>query len=182
LASLLISAIALWSVALIRRGRFQWAIGQLMLLVAVILMVSYAVSGLGAHLFEMPAQVLWLFVASMMIGRKALCGMYGAALLALMQGAVAGIRNQGMAAGHAFGDAVIRSVMFLLIALMIDRSVAALREILKEAMARSAELELANAQLREEIDAREHAQAQLLHAQKRRPTPPTQCPMAVVSG
>lgn len=165
-ASLLISAIALWSVALIRRGRFQWAIRQLMVLVAVVLVVSYALSGLGAHLFEMPVQVLWLFVAGMMIGRKALWGMYGAVVLALMLGAGADIRNEGTAASHAFGDAVIRSVMFLLIALVIDRSVAALRESLREAMAHSAELELANAQLRDEIAARERAQAQLLHAQK----------------
>ncbi|WP_165967388.1 sensor histidine kinase [Luteimonas aestuarii] len=165
-ASLLISSIALWSVMLIRRGRFQWAIRQLMLLVAVILVVSYALTGLGAHVFEMPVQVLWLFVAGMMIGRKALWSMYGALVLALMLGAGADVRNEAMAPGHAFGDAVIRSVMFLLIALVIDRSVAALRESLKDAMARSAELEQANAQLLEEINAREQAQAQVLHAQK----------------
>ncbi|WP_202839339.1 sensor histidine kinase [Luteimonas saliphila] len=165
-ASLLISGIALWSVVLIRRGRFQWAIRQLMVLVAIILVVSYALSGLGAHMFEMPVQVLWLFVAGMMIGRKALWGMYGAVVLALMFGAGADVMNEVMQARHAFGDAVIRSVMFLLIALVIDRSVAALRESLEEAMAHGSELERANAQLRGEIGARERAQAQLLHAQK----------------
>ncbi|WP_187471066.1 sensor histidine kinase [Luteimonas viscosa] len=165
-ASLLISGIALWSVVLIRRGRFQWAIRQLMTLVAVILVGSYALSGLGAHMFEMPVQVLWLFVAGMMIGRKALWAMYGAIALALMLGAGADVRNDVMEASHAFGDAVIRCVMFLLIALVIDRSVAALRESLKEALAHGAGLEQANIRLRDEIGARERAQAQLLHAQK----------------
>jgi signal transduction histidine kinase len=165
-ASLLISAIALWPVVLIRRGRFQWAIRQLMVLVAVILVASYALSGLGAHIFEMPVQVMWLFIAGMMIGRKALWAMYGAIALALLLGAthdtVKGIEE----ARHTFGDAVIRCVMFLLIALVIDRSVAALRESLKEALAHGEELERANLQLREEIAARERAQALLLHAQK----------------
>lgn len=165
-ASLLISAIALWSVVLIRRGRFQWAIRQLMVLVAVILVASYALSGLGAHMFEMPVQVLWLFVAGMMIGRRALWAMYGAIALALLLGATHDVLTATEEARHAFGDAVIRCVMFLLIALVIDRSVAALRESLKEALAHGAELERANVQLREEIIARERAQVLLLHAQK----------------
>lgn len=165
-ASLLISGIALWSVVLIRRGRFQWAIRQLMALVAVILVSSYALGGLASHTFEMPIQVLWLFVAGMMIGRRALWAMYGAIALALMLGAGADFSAGRFPASHAFGDAAIRSVMFLLIALVIDRSVAALRESLKEAMARGVELEHANAQLKEQMGARERAQAQLLHAQK----------------
>src|SRR5690606_17088847 len=67
---------------------------------------------------------------------------------------------------HLLGDAVIRSIMFLTITLVIDRSVAALRESLGEALARGRALEQSNAQLQAEMAAREQAQARLLHAQK----------------
>src|SRR5690606_39086045 len=59
-----------------------------------------------------------------------------------------------------------RSIMFLMITLVIDRSVAALRESLDEAVVRGQQLEQANAQLQAEMLAREQAQAQLLQAQK----------------
>lgn len=165
-ASLVISAVALWSAWLIRRGRFQWAIRQLLVLVAVAFVLSYAINGLAAHVFEMPVQVLWLFVAGMMIGRRALWAMYAAMVLALLLGAGAEVRAGRSTPNLAFGDAVIRSVMFLLIALVVDRSVTALRESLKDAMTRGAELERANAQLQEQVAAHERAQAQLLQLQK----------------
>jgi signal transduction histidine kinase len=165
-ASLLISGIALWCVVLIRRGRFQSAIRRLMVVVVAVMSFSYAVNGVAAHIFEMPVHLLWLFVAGMMIGRKALWAMYAALVLVLLIGAGADVHAGRDPPSHAFGDAVVRAVMFLLIALVIDRSAATLRESLKDAMARSAELERTNAQLRTEMAARERAQAQLLHAQK----------------
>src|SRR5690606_41685477 len=51
--SLMISALALWSVVLIRRARFQHAIRQLMVVVAALTIVSHAASGLSVHMFEM---------------------------------------------------------------------------------------------------------------------------------
>lgn len=164
--SLVISALALWSVVLIRRARFQRAIRQLMFVVAALTIVSHAVNGMSVHVFQMPVQVLWLFIAGMMIGRSALWLMFGALVLALFLGAVGEARIEQEPADHLLGDAVIRSVMFLTIALVIDRSVAALRESLDEALARGRALELANAQLQAEMAAREQAQTRLLHAQK----------------
>ncbi len=164
--SLMISALALWSVAQIRRGMFQRAIRRLMVVVAALTIVSHAANGLSVHVFEMPVQLLWLFIAGMMIGRRALWLMFGALVLALGLGAVAEARLEHEPVDHLLGDAVIRSVMFLTIALVIDRSVAALRESLDEALARGRALERSNAQLQAEMAAREQAQARLLHAQK----------------
>lgn len=164
--SVLISALALWSVVLIRRHRFQRAIRRLMAVVALLTIVSHAVNGLSAHVFEMPIQLLWLFIAGLMIGRRALWAMFGALALALLLGAFAEARLQQSDVANYLGDAVIRSVMFLTVVLVIDRSVAALRESLDEAARHGALLEQANARLHSEMAAREEAQARLLHSQK----------------
>src|SRR5690606_29365819 len=98
--------------------------------------------------------------------RRALWLMFGALVLALGLGAMAEARIEQEPVHHLLGDAVIRSVMFATIALVVDRSVAALRESLDEALARGRALERSNAQLQAEMAAREQAQARLLHAQK----------------
>lgn len=165
-ASLAISGVALWCLRLARQGKFQSAIRKLMVVVAIITVASHAISGLAAHIFEMPIFVLWMFVAGIMIGRRALWLMYGALVLALMLGSAGDIRLNQLAPSHAYGDGVIRSVMFFLIALVIDRSVAALRESLDEATSRTLDLEWANARLHTEMVTRERVQEQLLHAQK----------------
>jgi signal transduction histidine kinase len=56
--------------------------------------------------------------------------------------------------------------MFLMIAVVMDRSSAALRESLKEANARGAALAESNRLLQEEMREREHTQERLIHAQK----------------
>ncbi|KLI97423.1 hypothetical protein WQ56_17095 [Luteimonas sp. FCS-9] len=166
LTSLAISAIALWSLALIRRGRFQWAIRQLMVVVALLMIAAYAGAGLMAQTFEQPIQVMWMFVAGMVIGRRALWAMYGALLVAMTLGALTDSRLTGEALGPSLADVGVRAVMFLLIAVVIDGIAAALRGSLDEANRHARALADANARLSDEIAARERAQAQLLHAQR----------------
>ncbi|WP_058833510.1 sensor histidine kinase [Luteimonas abyssi] len=166
IASALISALALWSVVLIRTGRFQIAIRQLMAVVGVVTVVSHGITGLSAHIFEMPVQVLWLFVAGLMIGRRALWAMYAALVASLAAGALAEVRLGLSTYPLAFGDALIRAIMFLLVALVVDRSVAALREALAETRSQAEASAAANVRLQEEMAARERAQAQVIHAQK----------------
>ncbi|HLV16334.1 MAG TPA: ATP-binding protein [Pseudomonas sp.] len=163
---LLLSAVALFSFMLVRRGRLQWAIRQLLVLVAAVLLVTYALKGMSPHVFELPLQVMWLFVAGMMIGRRALWAMYAVLAAALAVGAISEARMLGEALPHLLGDAVIRSVMFLVIAVVVDRTTRSLRESLNEANERGRKLEVANQRLEAEIVAREQAQDQLLHAQK----------------
>src|SRR5690554_4698983 len=164
--SLFLSAMALFCFALVRRGRFQWAIRLMLVLVAGVLLVTYASRGMSAHVFELPLQVMWLFVAGMMIGRRALWAMYAVLVAALAIGAVSEARMLDEPLSHLLGDAVIRSVMFLVIAVVVDRTTRSLRDSLSDAIARGRELEAANSRLEAEILARERAQEQLLHAQK----------------
>lgn len=166
ITSLLISAIAIWSLVLIRRGRFQWAIRQLMVVVAAMMLVSYASAGLLANTHEQPLQVMWLLVAGMMIGRRALWSMYGVLLLATTLGAIADAAPEGDTLDQVLADIVVRGVMFLLIAIVVDRTSAALRSSLVDATRQATALAVTNARLEEEIAARARVQDQLLHAQK----------------
>lgn len=166
LSSLAISGFAIWSLVLIRRGRFQWAIRQLLVVVAALMLVSYAAAGLLAQTFEQPVQVMWLFVAATMVGRPAMWGMYAALLAAMTLGALTDVERDAEPLGEALSDVGVRAVMFLLITVVIDRTAAALRGSLAEATRQAAALARANARLSEESAARERAQAQLLHAQK----------------
>lgn len=163
--SLSISAAALFSVILLRRGRYQWAIRQMLAVAAVLLLVGYASSGLTANTYEQPIQVMWLFAAGVMVGRRALWAMYAILAVALLLGAASEARMVGDAR-HLVGDAVIRAAMFLLVAMVVDRSSAALRSSLEDATRRGQELASLNQRLQEEIAERERTREQLLQAQK----------------
>ncbi len=164
--SLVISAVAVWSLLLIRRGRFQWAIRQLLVVVAGMMLVSYAMAGLMSHTFEQPIQVMWLLVAGMMIGRGALWAMYGVLVVAMVAGGYTDAGRTGEPLVPTFADVGVRSVMFLLITIVVDRRSSALRSSLAEATRQATALAKANTRLSEEMAARERAQTQLLHAQK----------------
>jgi hypothetical protein len=84
--SLALSALAIFSFVLIRRGRLQWAVRQLIAVVAVVVMLSYPGNGFTANWFEHPVQVTWLVIAGLMIGRKALWMTYGWSVLAFAIG------------------------------------------------------------------------------------------------
>lgn len=167
--SLALSGLAIFSFVLIRRGRLQWAVRQLMAVVALIVMLSYVGNGFDANRFEHPVQVMWLVIAGLMIGRKALWLMYGWTMLAFAIGVWRDVQMKVEAASSAADlsvDAAISAVIFLFIAIVIDRSIAALRESLHEATRRSDALAQANQLLHAEIAERERLQAQLIHAQK----------------
>lgn len=166
LSSLLVAIVAWISFALVRRGRFQWAIRQLLAIVALQVTWNYSSNGLSAHTYEQPLLVMWLFVAGVAVGRRALWAMYAAIVVALFAGAWVEGRSGSAVAAHLLGDAAIRAAMILLIAVVIDRTTKALRDSLAAAMRQGERLAAANAQLTDEIAERERMQAQLLHAQK----------------
>lgn len=166
ISSLALSALAIFSFVLIRRGRLQWAVRQLMAVVAVVMMVSYLGTGFGANRFEQPVQVVWLVIAGLMISRRALWWMYAWIVLAFAAGGWVDVRADGGEFAALAGDVVISASIFLLIAVAVDRSVAALRESLHAATRRGNELAQANRSLQAEIAERERVQDQLIHAQK----------------
>ncbi len=165
--SLTLSALALFSLALIRRGRFQWAIRQLLLLAALLTFLSYVDSGMAANRFEQPIQMIWIVMAGLMVGRPALWLMYLCLVAAFGAGTLVDIGNDKIGESmNLLVDGLISAFIFLFIAIVVDRSVAALRESLRIATARSEELAEANVRLQVEIAERERVKAQLIHAQK----------------
>jgi signal transduction histidine kinase len=166
--SLSVSAIALFGVALIRRGRFQWAIRQMLVLVAATMIAGYAMNGAARQSYEQPLQIVWIVLAGLMVGRRALWMMYACVLAALAAGAVVDGRsgNPIDTPMNAAMSAVSSTVMLLLIAVVVDRSVRALRESLADATRRGDALATANRRLEAEMAEREKVQNQLVHAQK----------------
>lgn len=164
--SLVLSALAIFSVVLIRRGRLQWAVRQLMVVVAAVMMLAYLDGGFGSNRFEQPVQVIWLVIAGLMIGRRALWLMFGWTVLAFAVGGWSDVRADRIELAAILGDVAISGSVFLLIAVTLDRSAAALRESLYAATRRGNELTEANRSLQAEIIERERVQQQLIHAQK----------------
>jgi len=167
-SSLAVSALAVFSFVLIRRGRVQWAVRQLVAVAAAALMLAYVAGGYAAQQFEQLIHVVWLVIAGLMIGRRALWLLYGWIVLAI----VLGIRTD-LVAGRGLdevaavvGDGVIGAMIFLFITIVLDRSSAAFRDSLWTATRRGAELEQANRALHEEMRERERVREQLIHAQK----------------
>ncbi len=169
LMSLVISAVAITSFALIRRGRFQWATRQLLAVVAVLVITAYVQTGFDRQGYEQPIQVVWLVLAGLVVGRKTLWTMYAVYLVAFAAGVWVDVHAPGpsrFSTGDRIGAGVIGGVLFLLVAIVIDRSVAALRAALRDATRRGDELARTNARLNDEIAGRERVTEQLIHARK----------------
>ncbi len=159
--SLLIAVCATIGFVRVRRGALRGGVGLLLAAMLASLLVNAAVNGLQRQLPDQLAQMLVLILAGLVLGRRALWITFGALLLML-----------GLGVGHdallEFVDEPARafynlpSVLFsyLLVTLLLDRTTEALRESLRESNARGHRLQ-------QEMLARERAQAQLIHAQKR---------------
>lgn len=168
LASLALSALAAFNVWLIRRGHVQWPVRMLLVGVSAAMLLAYLSSGFDANRFEQAIQTVWLVVAGLMVGRRALWLMYGWTVLVFAVGTVVDARSgtlpdplQVLAV-----DTLIAALVFLFVAVVVDRSVTALRESLRDATERGDALVATNARLTAEIGERERVQSQLVHAQK----------------
>lgn len=166
--SMAVSAFALFGVALIRHGRFQWAIRQTLALIAIVMILSHALEGSNRQGYEQPLVIVWMVLAGLMIGRRALWLMYACVVAALVAGGVvdAGRGNPIDTPMNVAISVVIGAVIHLLIAIVVDRSVRALRESLDDATRRGDALAAANRRLQAEMAERERVQQQLIHAQK----------------
>lgn len=167
LLSMSVSALAIFSVVLIRRGHFQWAVRQLLVVVALATFLAYLGNGMAVNRFEQPIQAVWLIAAGLLAGRRALWLMFLVTAAAFATGTWVDMsRGAEDAPASLIGDGFISVLIFLLIAVVVDRSVSALRESLAAATRRGDELARVNLQLKDEIAERERVQAQLVHAQK----------------
>jgi signal transduction histidine kinase len=169
LMSLALSTMAWIGLAMIRRGRFRAAASLVLGVVALLMVLSYATSGLAAQVYEQPVQVVWIAIAGLVLGRRALWWMYGWMIVAFAIGFAVDVRAGRITAASLADEAIgaaITAILFLLIAIVIDRAVAALRESLREANRRGNELVRINRRLEAEIAEHARVRDQLVHALK----------------
>lgn len=163
--SLAVSAAAGASFWLIRRGRFGAASYLLLAVFAVTVVPSYLSTGFDAQVYEQPILVIWMAIAGLVIGRRALWVMFACIAVAFCGGMWLEIARDGEVYNRLV-DLAARFAMFLMIAVVLDRSSVALRESLREANQRGNALAESNRLLEHEARERERAQEQLIHAQK----------------
>ncbi|MGN7830992.1 sensor histidine kinase [Pseudoxanthomonas sp. 22568] len=163
--SLAVSAAAGASFWLIRRGRFAAASYLLLAVFAVTVVPSYLSTGFDAQVYEQPILVIWMAIAGLVVGRRALWVMFACIAVAFCGGMWLEIARDGEVYNRLV-DLAARFAMFLMIAVVLDRSSVALRESLREANQRGNALAESNRLLEQEARERERAQEQLIHAQK----------------
>lgn len=167
--SLANSALALSGVWLIRHGHFQWAIRQTLAALALGTIYAYATQGTAPQAFEEPLLVAWIVLAGLMIGRGALWLMSAAVMLAFLAGgnfdarAGIGLEVEPMTVVMLVAS---KAAIFLVVAVIVDRALVALRESLREASCRGDALAAANRRLEAEIAERERAEADLVQSRK----------------
>lgn len=165
LVGLSISVLAAVSFRLVRKGRFAWAARLLLAGFATSVVLAYLTTGFTAQRFEQPLLVVWMVIAALVVGRAALWWMFCSILLAFTCGIMVDIGMQGAALAFA-NDMAVSAMIFLLVAVVLDRSSVALRESLREAREHGAALGVANARLHAEMAERERTHAQLIQSQK----------------
>jgi signal transduction histidine kinase len=160
-----VSAISALSLVLVRKGKFRAASHALLAVFAATVIPAYLVAGFGGQRFEQPVLAIWMAIAALAVGRMALWLMFLCIAAAFGLGIAVDIDKQGQAV-ELLGDAAFSTAIFLMIAVVLDRSSVALRESLREARARGDALDVANRRLTEEMAERERTFAQLVQAQK----------------
>ncbi|OOG56352.1 ATP-binding protein [Rhodanobacter sp. C03] len=152
--------IGIW---LIRRGRFRPAVALYVGVVLASAALAYGAFGYHENFVDLTLVVV-LALSGLMLGRRALWTTYGVLMLVFAIGVIppqifsdARLWRVAVETYIAFPGRALMS--YLLIAIVIDRSINALRESLAESNAHRREL-------KREIAERERTQEQLLHAQK----------------
>lgn len=153
---------------LVRRGRFRLALSLFLGVFLSSMAVSYAALGLTRLPVDDPIALLILALAGQVLGRRALWLVYVALLSCLLLGAFTDALLRGYDAHFSvlLGSLVSRAIIYLLIVILLDQTVAALRATLAESNARGDAVQRLNTSLQHEMSERERAQHQLVHAQK----------------
>lgn len=155
--------IALW---LIRRGRFRHGMMLFLAVASVCVGIAYASVGLAQVGLD-PIPLVLLSLAGLVMGRRSLW-LVLASLAAMLLACVAldMFRADPGAPAATIGKAISIAGIWLIITLVLDRTVAALRNSLEESEQRGRSLEQAYLRLQEETAERERTREQLIHSQK----------------
>ncbi|MBF6023539.1 sensor histidine kinase [Lysobacter niastensis] len=156
------AALAFCGITMIRRGRFRHAVTMFVSALLVALFIGHLAVGFQKHAIDQTSQMLTLSIGGLVLGRRALWGVF----LALIAAFTAGFGIDALEA-HRRGESIEMAFHFLpsaafsyfVVTLVLDRCITALRSSLSESQERGRELS-------REIAERERAQSQLVHAQK----------------
>ncbi|BDU20941.1 ATP-binding protein [Dyella sp. GSA-30] len=158
---LVITLSAWFGFYLLRRGRFRPAVAQFLAVLLLSSAIAYSTFGYVAWPHDLVA-IVALALGGLMLGRTALWSIYGIVMLVF----VAGMTRDQFRHTHSlqpllasYDGLISLALSYLLVVIILDRSTSALRSSLEES-------NLQRRQLQHEMIEREHAQEQLLHAQK----------------
>jgi signal transduction histidine kinase len=153
----------------IRRGRFRAAVVGFIVAQVATQAVAYGATGLRLQMSDPSVPMLLVVLGGLLLGRRALWLLFAVLLGMFAVGAVTDVLR-AVEAGKPWMSAVSYTpslvIRYLIIIVVLDRCIAALRESLDDSVRRSAELAISNARLRFEMGERERAQEHLVHAQK----------------
>ncbi|MCD9027969.1 sensor histidine kinase [Luteimonas sp. BDR2-5] len=142
--------------AMIRAGHFRPAVMLYLGTLLATMWINYAKSGFQVMMVSQSDQFLALLLGGLVLGRRALWLIFLVLLAIVVTGCLTDYPARG---GRAFENAPSTAMAYFIVAIMLDRAVAALREALHDSDTRRAALQ-------REMAARERAQAQLVHAKK----------------
>lgn len=153
---------ALAGFVLVRAGRLRLAVLIFLSTLLAGIVVSAVAIGFHMLMFDQTHMLLCLVIGGLVLGRRTLWRILAILMVAFTAGMAvdaARLVEAGRTATVAFANAPSVLLSYLVITIVIDRCVDALRTALKASEAHAA-------QLAREIAERERTQAQLIHAQK----------------
>jgi len=153
-----IAGAALFAVWMIRRGRLRQGIAAFLMVLMSCAIAANLAFGYQLQAFD-PYPMVMLTVAALVIGRAALWLVYACIPMVFALGMASPWGFDPQHGGRAFQNLPSLAFSYLMIAIVLDRTVAALRETLWKAQ-RSAQ------QLREQMVERERMRERMLHMQK----------------
>lgn len=160
--------VAAWtSLYLVRVGQFRRAVTFYLGVMLLSAALAYAMIGLE-RLSNDPFPLLLLGMAGLMLGRRALWTVYAMLMLVFALGEASDFVQQLNHGPIDFelGKRVSMGMSYAVVAVVLDRTIAALRESLAESNARGQMLQVVNERLHREMEDRVRAQQLLIHAQK----------------
>jgi len=161
--------LAAWTgVLLIRRGRFRLGIELFLWVMLLSAATAYALTGYS-HAPPDPVPLILMATGGIVLGRRTLWSIYVAVIGLFALGQLADgmwLAGQTPWTWNVFHALPLLVSAYLLAALILDRSITALRAALDQSIQRGVALALANTRLQDEIVERERTQNQLIHSQK----------------
>lgn len=164
------NTLAMWGCfALLRRGAFAWAARLFVAVSLALLTVSYLRWGLEVQLRGQLGQLLPVLIGGLLLSRRALWGAVAWLALVVVLGAwrdAARTFFMPTLWPRLLESAALGIAGFVVAAVVLDQTVAALRESLELARKRGNDLARSRDRLQLEMQEKERSRDQLVHAQK----------------